>query len=169
MWQFLYFLPLPHGHGSLRPTFCWRLRIGSAFLPSPLAAMAVLCWARMSSAPACRAPLACSLIVAPIDQTECWNASTSSMRNTVGADLVLEANPHRVEFLHALAFELGLRVDLGVADQADALFEVIHHVEMVLPAQVELLQEQAAFHAAHLGAVAGVEGVPQDVAGLFHA
>ena len=30
MWQFLYFLPLPHGHGSLRPTFV-VLRIGSGF------------------------------------------------------------------------------------------------------------------------------------------
>ena len=29
MWQFLYFLPLPQGHGSLRPTFSPRLRIGS--------------------------------------------------------------------------------------------------------------------------------------------
>ena len=84
------------------------------------------------------------------------------------ADLVLQACPHRVEFFHALAFELGLRIDLGVADQADALLQMVHRVEMVLPAQVELLQQQAAFHAAHLGAVAGVEGVPQDVAGLLH-
>src|SRR3954468_20765049 len=25
-WHFLYFLPLPHGHGSLRPTFGWSRR-----------------------------------------------------------------------------------------------------------------------------------------------
>src|SRR5439155_6122365 len=31
MWQFLYFLPLPHGHGSLRPTRSLVLRIGSIF------------------------------------------------------------------------------------------------------------------------------------------
>src|SRR5205085_6010933 len=35
MWQFLYFLPLPQGHGSLRPTFAPTLRIGSAFFFSP--------------------------------------------------------------------------------------------------------------------------------------
>src|SRR5580698_5355696 len=28
-WHFLYFLPLPHGHGSLRPTLGPRLWIGS--------------------------------------------------------------------------------------------------------------------------------------------
>jgi hypothetical protein len=31
MQQTLYFLPLPQGHGSLRPTFSARLRIGSFF------------------------------------------------------------------------------------------------------------------------------------------
>ena len=31
-WQFLYFFPLPHGQGSLRPTFFSRLRIGSITL-----------------------------------------------------------------------------------------------------------------------------------------
>ena len=57
MWQFLYFLPLPHGHGSLRPTFSVRLRIGSFFfsdaalvdVASPSAAEALLL-------AACRAP-----------------------------------------------------------------------------------------------------------------
>src|SRR3989442_6005996 len=29
-WQFLYFLPLPHGHGSLRPTFGTSRRTGTA-------------------------------------------------------------------------------------------------------------------------------------------
>src|SRR5947209_19242376 len=36
------------------------------------------------------------------------------------ADLVLHALPHGVEFLHALALVLRLRVHLGVAHQADA-------------------------------------------------
>ena len=35
MWQFLYFLPLPQGQGSLRPTCSPRLRIGSVFFDSP--------------------------------------------------------------------------------------------------------------------------------------
>src|SRR5207253_2475014 len=32
IWQFLYFLPLPQGQGSLRPTRSRRLRMGSIFL-----------------------------------------------------------------------------------------------------------------------------------------
>ncbi len=50
MWQFLYFLPLPHGQGSLRPTRSPRLRIGSGFLsPCWLLAMAACCCPRMLS------------------------------------------------------------------------------------------------------------------------
>jgi hypothetical protein len=33
--QFLYFLPLPHGHGSLRPTFGIERRIGRSSVISP--------------------------------------------------------------------------------------------------------------------------------------
>src|SRR4051812_35428085 len=47
MWQFLYFLPLPHGHGSFRPTFAPTFRIGSGFFASP--PVFVLC----SAASAC--------------------------------------------------------------------------------------------------------------------
>src|SRR5262249_52733551 len=39
MWQFLYFLPEPHGQGSLRPTFWPRLRIGSVTFTSPVEAL----------------------------------------------------------------------------------------------------------------------------------
>ena len=34
-WHFLYFLPEPHGHGSLRPTLGRSRRTGSALAPSP--------------------------------------------------------------------------------------------------------------------------------------
>src|SRR3954465_5724225 len=73
MWQFLYFLPLPHGHGSLRPTFSPRLRIGSGFLSPLPAAMAASCWLRMLSAEAAaegRMLWADSFTVAPMDQTD---------------------------------------------------------------------------------------------------
>ncbi len=47
-WQCLYFLPLPHGHGSLRPTFCsaligWvgPLARACCALPAPTAAAAI--------------------------------------------------------------------------------------------------------------------------------
>ena len=50
MQQFLYFLPLPQGQGSLRPTFCSRLRIGSSFLSASVPAMAACCWWAISLA-----------------------------------------------------------------------------------------------------------------------
>src|SRR6266571_2582229 len=34
-WHFLYFLPEPHGHGSLRPTFGLSRLTGSVLAPSP--------------------------------------------------------------------------------------------------------------------------------------
>src|SRR5438876_9265653 len=39
--QFLYFFPLPHGHGSLRPILAPALRIGSIFFAGPWLAAAV--------------------------------------------------------------------------------------------------------------------------------
>ena len=41
MWQFLNFLPLPQGQGSLRPTRWPRLRIGSGFLSASVFSIAV--------------------------------------------------------------------------------------------------------------------------------
>src|SRR5438270_11830952 len=68
MWQFLYFLPLPHGHGSLRPTRSPRLRIGSGFFSVCwLLAMAASCWDRIDSSPAAgKARGAASCVAAPI-------------------------------------------------------------------------------------------------------
>ena len=43
--QFLYFLPLPQGQGSLRPTLGPLLRMGSVFLASPLPARICCSWA----------------------------------------------------------------------------------------------------------------------------
>jgi len=46
MWQFLYFLPLPQGQGSLRPTFAPTLRIVSIFFgDSPLLVAKSVIWA----------------------------------------------------------------------------------------------------------------------------
>ena len=119
MWQFLYFLPLPHGQGSLRPTFSPRLRIGSGFLspcccwrwPRP----AGRAWPRRRRRP--RRRLRGS-----------WRRSPTAIPGSLPlfhaedgvGHLVLHALPHRVEFLHALPLVHGLRVFLGVAAQADA-------------------------------------------------
>src|SRR5262245_908193 len=84
MWQFLYFLPLPHGQGSLRPTFSPRLRIGSGFLsPLWLPAIAALCWLAMLAS--LSAPAAVSWVVDSIDHS--WKLPSSSMRKTLSVTL----------------------------------------------------------------------------------
>src|SRR5438477_8365525 len=70
--QFLYFFPLPQGHGSLRPTFGIERRMGrsietsSAPSPSPTATPAIAptgCgWRACAGAPAVGAAGACSRI-----------------------------------------------------------------------------------------------------------
>ena len=89
------------------------------------------------------------------------NSSSSSMRKTASVILSCDAVPHLVERLHALALVLGLRIDLRVADEADAGAQVVHRQQVLLPGVVEPLQQQAALQAAHLRPVAVVEGVPQ--------
>src|SRR5438105_14960387 len=72
MQQFLYWRPLLHGHGSLRPTLSLRLRIGSGFLSPPwLLAMAAACCPCMLSA-AGSARGAASCVAAPIDHSVSW-------------------------------------------------------------------------------------------------
>src|SRR5262245_35556726 len=78
----------------------------------------------------------------------------------VVGDLVLHALPHRLEFLHALFLVLNLRVHLPHATQPDARTQMVHRVEVVLPRSVQLAQQQAALHPAHLRAIALVERVP---------
>src|SRR5437868_13471036 len=83
MWQFLYFLPLPHGHGSFRPTFAPTLRIVSTFFGSPPAF--VLCSVAASAARVVSADCACWCIArapAHIAISTCSSA-TSSTRNTL--------------------------------------------------------------------------------------
>jgi hypothetical protein len=46
----LYFLPLPQGHGSLRPTRGPTLRIGSSFCSASVPAIAACCWRSISLA-----------------------------------------------------------------------------------------------------------------------
>src|SRR5208283_2150160 len=77
--QFLYFLPLLHGQGSLRPTLSLRLRIGSGFLsPCWLPAMAASCWLRMLSADGLGAD---SCTVVCMAQSDSWKSISSSRRN----------------------------------------------------------------------------------------
>src|SRR5262249_3459839 len=72
--QFLYFLPLPHGHGSLRPTRGpAERRIGSFFFPSaPLVTMSSCCVLGRRGAVSC-----CVALIVPIAS---WQPSAPSMR-----------------------------------------------------------------------------------------
>src|SRR5262249_45846777 len=90
MQQFLYFLPLPHGHGSLRPTLSILLRSGWTFFPSP---RAFVCWARTSSA-AARARGASAWVAALISQTDSWKLSSSSSLKT--ASVTFSATPSHI-------------------------------------------------------------------------
>src|SRR5262249_28493573 len=86
MQQFLYFFPLPHGHGSFRPTLAPRLRMGSAFLPLDWwPALAFSC----SLSGMGIALGAASLMVAPMVQSVSRNSSPSSMRKTASVTLSL--------------------------------------------------------------------------------
>ena len=50
MQQFLNFFPLPHGQGSLRPTRCWRLRMGCGLWSVSVPSMAACCCEAISPA-----------------------------------------------------------------------------------------------------------------------
>src|ERR1043166_7018271 len=78
MQQFLYFLPLPQGQGSLRPTRAPRWRIGSCFFSVCcwLPWMAAICWAWMlPSGGACMAGPAASWRASVMAQTDSWKPS----------------------------------------------------------------------------------------------
>ena len=69
--------------------------------------------------------------------------------------LVLDALPHLVELLHALPLVLDLRVHPGRSRRRPMpLPQVVHRQQVVLPGVVELVEQQAPLHAAHLGPVA---------------
>src|SRR5262245_59618372 len=92
LWQFLCVLPEPHGHGSLRPTFRPRLRIGSVFLTSsPVVPCCCRAWSR---AACCIAVGAEACVAAPIIHTVSSNASDSSMRKIIS--VILSSTPSHI-------------------------------------------------------------------------
>ena len=82
---------------------------------------------------------------------------------------------HGVEHLAALHAELDDRVALGVGAQVDALFEVVHGVDVVHPLGVDILEQDHALELPHqLGAEHGlplgveqVDALPEEVLELF--
>ncbi len=140
MWQFLNFLPLPQGQGSLRPTRWPRLRIGSSGRsPCWLAPMAACCcWAISLCVGISSWMAALSTQVEPTKSS----SSCSMLEDQVGRPLA-DAGPHLLERAHAFALVLHLGIDLGIAAQADAGPQVVHRQQVVLPGGVEDLQQHA--------------------------
>src|SRR5262249_32188008 len=95
MWQFLYFLPLPQGQGSLRPTFWPPLRIGSGFFFSP-PVFVCLSAAAPCACRACVAEIAAACVArAPAHSAACASSSPiSSMRKT--ASVVRSRTPSHI-------------------------------------------------------------------------
>ncbi len=175
MWQALYFLPDPHGHGSLRPIFLPVFRSGSCLTSPLLAAIAASCWARTPLPAARRRPRPRAPWPALVDGPgsielppgaevgEEIGVELLHAENQVG-HLVADPRPHLLEDLHALALVLDLRVHLRVAPQADRRAEVVHRPQVFHPVGIEDLEHEGLFHLAHLGPMLGVEGVDQAIA-----
>ena len=153
MQQFLNFLPLPQGQGSLRPTRSCRLRIGSSLRSVWVASMAACCCPAISEAEG-----ASSWMAALFDpRRRARGIHLLHAEDQIG-DTLGNARPHQLERPHALALVLDLGIDLGVAAQAHAGAQVVHRQQVVFPGRIENMQHQIAFQPAHLGAVAVFDG-----------
>ena len=160
-WHFLYFLPLPHGQGSLRPTlgssrFTVRIGVVAAGARGPR---------RFGDRRAPPPPPR----IAPNGELACSDGALSVIgagrrgagRRTAGTpgpsspmighqapqvadDLLVDAILHRREEREALLLVLDERIALAVAAQADAFLQVVEAVEVVLPLRVDDLQHDVA-------------------------
>ena len=168
----LYFLPLPHGHMSLRPTLARRaapvLRLrrrrgwcaaaaGGARAPgigpSNCSACCGARWPAACGAAACgtispdgnRFERRCACGVGRLLAHRRRRRSVLDHHAEDALDrFVGDVVLERFEDLERFFFVLDARVFLTVAAQADAGLEVIHHVQMVHPLAVDDRQQQIA-------------------------
>ena len=154
MQQFLNFFPLPQGQGSLRPTRCWRLRIGSGLWSTSVPSMAACCCC--GDLAGRRGVLVDRLGLGPGRADEAL-VELLHAEDQVGHALA-HRGPHLLEDPHALALVFDLGIDLGVAAQADAAAQVVHRQQVVFPGGVEQLQHQRPLHLPHFRAVAVLDG-----------
>ena len=158
MWQFLYFLPLPQGQGSLRPTRWPRLRIGSGFSVSLVGGAGLLLALLVLLGRAGRFGVrGARLDPGRADEFFVELLDLEDVLRGPVADVL----PHLVEELHPFALVLDLGIDLGIAHQADRAAQPIHHQQVVFPGRIDDLQQQHPLHPPHLGAVAIVHGIDQ--------
>ena len=176
MQQALNFLPDPHGHRSLRPTFFPTLRTGSRFfsVERSLPAIAASCCWRTPPVGCGAGELRLGLLVDGLGAVELpprakvvekLGIELLDAEDQVG-DAVADSVPHLAEDPHPFPLVLDLGIDLGIALQPDRAAEVVHGPQMFHPARIEDLEQDRLFHLAHLGPVSGVEGIEQSVADL---
>ena len=159
----MYFLPLPHGHGSLRPTFSASRRTVSTFCGPAGASPCDEAHARR------RSLLLASLHVGDrgghrrlevardgadgVPPPGCACAARRLRLHLDAHQLLDDVGLHAADQLleQVVAFLLVLlqRVLLAVAAQPDALLQVVHAEEVVAPQVVERLQPDDALEVAH--------------------
>ena len=143
-WHFLYFLPEPHGHGSLRPTLGRSRLTGAVVGPSPA-----------TCAPRRRARLRCLLLLRrrrrPLVLVLVGDAALDRLAllrlerrdglllaldldaEQLGDDVLLDAVHHLGEQREAGLLVFLLRILLAVALEADAFTERVHRLEVLDP------------------------------------
>ena len=166
-WQFLNFLPLPHGHGWLRPTLgaartgrCGAACGGAAARAGERPAVRRLrlaCFARGTELRERRGfgvlrlqraiePRATRLFLA-LDLLGTLHLHVERREDRDGVEL--DALEHGGEQLEGLALVLVAIVLLRVAAQVDALAQVVHGAEMLAPLLVEHLEHDVLFDVPH--------------------
>ena len=149
--HFLCFLPLPQGHGSLRPTLRGAPRPPREPRRRRPGAAARRVRARQrtgSRRPRERRRAGPARAAGSRRRSPRRRASAAAARQRELVDqlerLRVDARVHLLEQAEALALVLELRVALPVGAHADALAQAVHRVEVVLPLRVEDLQQDAA-------------------------
>src|SRR5262249_21929622 len=140
-WHFLYFLPEPQGHGSLRPTF-GSLRCTVSTFPSWPAvatgaarAVGVVALRRLASRTGGR-----GVGGRPLPRLGARFALGRLQAEEELDRLVLDALLHEREELEGLLLVLDERVPLTVPAQADAFLQVVDREEVVFPLLVDDLE-----------------------------
>ena len=145
--QFLYFLPLPQGQGSLRPTF-GPVRTGLALAWASAAAAASLTTSLALPAhggtAAKRARVLVQGLLRDVLQKIFKRHHARRAAENVVADFRFHVDHQFVKNLERLGLVFQQRIALAVRAQADAVAQAVHLVKMLLPQFVNRAQNREA-------------------------
>ena len=149
-WHFLYFLPLPHGHGSFRPTFGSSRRTVLMTSSPPVRSGLRLAGAALNTDGGVAAAAQRDGRGAPRRAPGRRGVlrGDGAQPPEVAHHLLAHPVVHVLEEGVALLLVLDERIALAVAAQPDALLQVVEAVEVVLPLDVHDLQHDVALDAA---------------------